>query len=217
MLPLIASQQVTLECNCPKLANYLTTVFFYLCDVCIPHSWKTVEEGYNDTLYIMTVTPNPANHADAYRGHIVQLAANDYTPTTFATELQARLKQSVSGSFLVSVDSASGNSGITIQNAAVNVQWKLLMDDDLLSNIYFIPNFDYNRGNLRSANDILRNTQSDDVVIGGVGSSVQSYSSSVLNLNWINNIYISSPDLGSFDTIFAGNGATNVIQKFQLL
>ena len=60
---------------------------------------------------------------------------------------------------------------------------------------------------------MIRNIKSNNVIIGGVGSSVQSYSSEFLNLNWINNIYISSPNLGSFDTIFAGNGATNVIKK----
>ena len=76
-----------------------------------------------------------------------------------------------------------------------------------------VPNFDYNRGNLRSANDILRNNESDNVVIGGVGSSVQSYASGFLKLNWINNIYISSPHLGPFDTIFAGNGSTYVVKK----
>ena len=90
---------------------------------------------------------------------------------------------------------------------------ELLTDDDLLNTRYFIQNFDYNKGNLRSANDILRNIESSDVVIGCVGSSVQSYSSGFLNLNWINSIYVSSPNLGSFDTIFAGNGATNVIKK----
>ena len=77
--------------------------------------------------------------------------------------------------------------------------------------IYIISNFVYDRNNLRSANDIIRNIKSDDVIIGGVGSSVQSYESGFLSLNWVNNIYISSPNLGSFDTIFADDGATNII------
>ena len=89
-------------------------------------------------------------------------------------------------------------------------------DDDLINNRYIISNFVYDRNNLRSANDIVFNITSDDVVIGGVGSSVQSYKSGFLNLNWINNIYISSPNLGSFDTIFAGNGSTNIIKKIPI-
>ena len=47
----------------------------------------------------MTVNPNPATPADTYNGFIVRLASNNYTPATFATELQARLQQAVSGSF----------------------------------------------------------------------------------------------------------------------
>ena len=160
----------------------------------------------------MMVNPNPAGPSDTFRGHIVQLASNNYTPTTFATELQTRLR-ALSGTFQVTIDSASANSGIIIQNTAASVQWKLLTDDDLLNDRYVIQNFNYNKGNLRSVNDMIRNIKSNDVIIGGVGSSVQSYSSDFLNLNWINNIYISSPNLGSFDTIFAGNGATNVIKK----
>ena len=41
-----------------------------------------------------------------------------------------------------------------------------------------------------------------------------------LSLNWLNNIYITSPNLGSFDTIFAGTGAglgNNVIKKVPVL
>ena len=78
---------------------------FFICDICIPHAWKTIEEGYNDTLYILTLNPNPATPADTFRGYVVRLAANNYTPATFATELQTRLQQAVSSSFLVTVDS----------------------------------------------------------------------------------------------------------------
>ena len=196
----------------PQTCQLPDNCVFYLCDVCIPHSWKTIEEGYNDTLYVMMVNPDSTTPGDTFRGHIVQLASNNYTPTTFAAELQTRLR-ALSATFQVTIDSASANSGIIIQNTAASVQWKLLTDDDLINERYVIQNFNYNKGNLRSVNDMIRNIKSNDVIIGGVGSSVQSYSSEFLNLNWINNIYISSPNLGSFDTIFAGNGATNVIKK----
>ena len=124
----------------PQTCQLPDNCVFYLCDVCIPHSWKTIEEGYNDTLYLMMVNPNPATPSDTFRGHIVQLASNNYTPTTFATELQTRLR-AVSGTFQVTIDSASANSGIIIQNTAASVQWKLLTDDDLLNERYVIRNF----------------------------------------------------------------------------
>ena len=196
----------------PQTCQLPDNCVFYLCDVCIPHSWKTIEEGYNDILYVMMVNPDSTRPSDTLRGHIVQLASNNYTPTTFAAELQTRLR-TLSATFQATIDSASANSGIIIQNTTASVQWKLLTDDDLINERYVIQNFNYNKGNLRSVNDMIRNIKPNNIIIGGVGSSIQSYSSDFLNLNWINNIYISSPNLGSFDTIFAGNGATNVIKK----
>jgi hypothetical protein len=97
--------------------------------------------------------------------------------------------------------------GVTISNSTAAYQWKILTDDDLTNNRYYLYGVTYDRNNLRSANDIINNKTSDEVVIGGVGSSVTSWSSGFLNLNWISNLYLCSPNLGSFNTIFAGTGA----------
>jgi hypothetical protein len=192
------------------------TVFF-ITDVSISNAWKTVEEGINDTLYIFRVNPNPLNPSQQYLGHLVRLASNNYNPSTLATELQTRLRENTgSQTFVVSVDSRSANSGITISNTDDNYQWKLLTDDDLTRSRYSLYNLTYDRNNLRSANDIINNIESNDIVIGGVGSSVSSWSSDFLNLNWINNLYLCSPNMGTFDTIFAGTGAglgNNIIKK----
>jgi hypothetical protein len=145
----------------------------------------------------MKVNVTPVDGEDTFWGYIVRLASNNYTPTTFAQELQTRLRQNTgSNTFTVATYE---NSGIVIQNTNEAYQWKLLTDDDLRLNRYAgMTNITYDRNNLRSANDIIRNMESDDVVIGGVGSSVQTYETGFLNLNWINNIYISSPNLRQF-------------------
>ena len=108
----------------------------------------------------------------------------------------------MSSAFSVTVDGNAANSGVKIQNSNTGFQWKLLTDDDLIHRRYYMNNLVYNPYNLMSANDIINNIETDDVVIGGDGSSVQFYSSGFLNLNWINNVYITSPNLGSFNTIF---------------
>jgi hypothetical protein len=87
--------QLPATLQCPD-----NTVFF-INDVCIPHTWKSVEENVNDTLYIMTVNPSAANPADTYKGFTVKLSPSNYTPTTFATELQTRLREGVSSTFSV--------------------------------------------------------------------------------------------------------------------
>lgn len=200
----------------PRTCQLPDDCVFYITDVCIPHSWKTVEEGVNDTLYLMRI--NQQGSVTAFEGYLVRLAPNNYTPTTFAEELQTRLQEYTgSTTFTVTVNTGLGSSGITIQNTTQSYLWKLLTDDDLIRNAYPTVSLTYDSNNLRSANDIIRNIESDDVLIGGIGSNNQTYETGFLNLNWINNIYISSPNLGSFDTIFAGNGATNIIKKVPVL
>ena len=68
-----------------------------------------------------------------------------------------------------------GSAGITIQNTNQSYIWKLLTDDDLIRNAYPAVSITYDSSNLRSANDIIRNIESDDVLIGGVGSNNQTY------------------------------------------
>ena len=44
------------------------------------------------------------------------------------------------------------------------------------------------------------------------------YKSKFLSLNWINNIYISCPNIGCFETIFAGfgRGENNILKKIPI-
>ena len=196
----------------PQTCQLPDNCVFYICDVCIPHSWKTVEEGVNDTFYLMKVNSMPVDGEDTFWGYLVRLAPNNYTPATFATELQTRLRENTgSQTFTVTV---LDNAGVVIENTNRSYLWKLLTDDDLKLGRYpSIGNLPYDANSLRSANDIIRNIESDDVLIGGEFTDTRTYETGFLNLNWINNIYISSPNLGSFDTIFAGNGSTNIIKK----
>ena len=159
---------------------------------------------------------NQVGAVTSFEGYIIRLTPNNYSPTTFAEELQTRLRENT-GSSTFTVILNTDSSGIIIQNTVQTYIWKLLTDEDLINNHYPAINLNYDRFNLRSANDIIRNIQTDDVLIGSIGSPVQKYESGFLNLNWINNIYISSPNLGAFDTIFAGNGATNIIKKVPVL
>ena len=114
---------------------------FFITDVSISNAWKTVEEGINDTLYILKVNPNPPNALQQYLGYLVRLASNN-NPSTLATELQTRLRENTgSQTFLVSTDSKSANSGITISNTDATYQWKLLTDDDFNKKQIFIIRF----------------------------------------------------------------------------
>ena len=75
----------------PQTCQLPDDCVFYITDVCIPHSWKTVEEGVNDTLYLFKI--NRQGTLTTYDGYVVRLSPNNYTPTTFAEELQTRLRE----------------------------------------------------------------------------------------------------------------------------
>ena len=97
----------------PQTCQLPDNCVFYITDVCIPHSGKTVEEGVNDTLYKMRI--NQVGSVTSFEGYIVRLAPNNYTPTIFAEELQTRLRENTgSATFTVVVN--TGASGVTIQN-----------------------------------------------------------------------------------------------------
>ena len=56
---------------------------FYITDVCIEHSWYTVETGINDKLYLQV-------GSTAYTP-ILTLTAKNYTGDTLAAEIQTKL------------------------------------------------------------------------------------------------------------------------------
>ena len=57
------------------------TVFF-ISDICIPHTWNTVEPGYNDKLFVTIL------NGSTYTSRILTLSPGNYTPATFASQLQ---------------------------------------------------------------------------------------------------------------------------------
>ena len=59
------------------------TVFFFVTDVCIPHTWKTVEENLNDKLCLYVTKSEGGTRI--INSYIITLAAGNYTPTTFAS------------------------------------------------------------------------------------------------------------------------------------
>jgi hypothetical protein len=65
------------------------TVFF-VTDVCIPHVWKTIEEEFNDSLFLSYIVPG-ASSALTEKYVVVTLTEGNYTLSELATELQTRL------------------------------------------------------------------------------------------------------------------------------
>ena len=124
---------------------------FQLTDICIEHSWLTVETGINDQLYFAIA---PGASPGMVSGYVMRLPSQNYTGTSLASKIQTLL-QTQSYDFQASYD--ANTNTITITSSTLS--FKLLTDDDMgyqdISTWVGGITVDYT--NLKSANDLLRN------------------------------------------------------------
>jgi hypothetical protein len=175
-------------------------------DVCIPHAWQTNETDFNDKLYFYFT----------YRSgfffplsKIVQLPNGNYTGDLLGANLQIALDEMVLGTnmarFQVSYNPLEFTIGIT--NTSEAVEWYMLTDIDLKTRFNGRFTTSYDITNPCSLNEVLRNYSNNTKY-----TQATPYESSFLNLQLINNIYLSSPNLGNFTTI-GPRGEESIIRK----
>jgi hypothetical protein len=181
---------------------------FQLTDICIEHSWLTVETGINDTIYIRALSY--AGPQEQIFDVLVVLPSQNYTGPTLAAAIQSSLNNQLEAGLPVfsAVYNANPNT-ITINNTQ-DFYFKILTDPELatkLNNTWTGPSYDST--NPRSANDLLRNYAGTSIVYG---KDKGPFTSGFLDLQPIRNIFISSPNLGSFNTL-GSKGEANIICK----
>ena len=173
---------------------------FYVDDVCVPHTWHTVEEGVNDKIYIRTIL-NGAN-----TDYLLALTAQNYNGVQLRAELETKIQTLMFlGSALVpTVLFNSQTHEMSLSIAGHNC--KILTDTELKT----ITNWggtSYDINSLDSVNELLTNTAKVST-IGTPSSPVKFY----LNLQPVRNIYMRSPNISSFSTIGC-NGESSIIKK----
>ena len=188
---------------------------FYVEDVCIPNTWLTIETGVNDRLYVRYAA-GQGFYFDVY----VTIGMGQYDVSTFATALQSAFTsfninptgQSVIHPFqnVITVTPATVYNTVSITSSSLH--FFLPTDHDLqtlyngtwLSAQYAIP---YDINNIQSCNMVIGNTTgTSPLYVPGTR-----FNSSFLQLTH-NNIYISSPNLGTYTTLGA-RGESNIIKK----
>ena len=177
------------------------TVFF-ITDVCIPHSWYTVELGINNRIYFQI------NVLSDVKYYIATMTDGVYDGADFATELGAAITGVVSG---VTVTYNSANNSLVISIASLaNGNIKIFTDVELpVINRY-----------MASSNKLWIGGTYYGEEPGSINDNIQNFMPSApaslyacwfLNLQSINNVYITSPNLGSFDTVSAFSH--NIVKK----
>jgi hypothetical protein len=170
---------------------------FYIDNVCIPHSWFTVED-FNSKLYLRVLFP--ANGSDQL---IIELTKQVYNGSTLATEIASKI-------------TAIGYTNTVLYNASkqtisislVDYNFMFLTDDELQTVNWTGESYDKN--NLQSANGLIKNTGSTSQLYNAENPMV-----SYIDLQPIRNIYIKSPNLGNFNTVGA-RGESDIIKKYLL-
>ena len=186
---------------------------FFISDVCIPHTWNTIND-FNSKLYLR-ISYTGGSLVGIRYDCILDLDQKSYIGTTFATMLKSKIQEKLtteySGNIVCTFNSTTNKLSLTLH---VDILWQFLTDRELLDPQNLTAgNFDwtgasYDKNNLKSANAVISNTQSTSTA----NDSNLHVFNKHLNLQPIRNIYLHSPNLGNFQTLGA-KGDQTIIKK----
>ena len=176
---------------------------FFISDVCIPHSWYTIND-FNCNLYLRTF-----DGSGVQNDYILTLAKQSYNGATFATQLASKIQTATSIAPTVSYDVTKNTLSLYIGT----LEFQFLTDRELQDPAAFtLGGFgwngtSYDANDLKSANGIISNTGNQSVAYININQKA-----CILNLQPIRNVYIHSTNLGNYDTI-GSRGEQTIIKK----
>ena len=173
------------------------------------HAWYSIEKDINDKLYIHELDTGTRDRAST----VIQIPPGNYNGDLLKSTLQSLITPAVAfGSFSVNYDPTTFS--ITIQIAGNNVVFWILSNkeiDSLFNGLWDFNTTPFNKTNPASMNEVLRNYGDWAGKTNQCDSSFP-YKSGFLNFQGINNMYLSSPNLGCFTTI-GPRGESTIIKK----
>ena len=202
----------------------------YIDDIQIPHTWYNVTDS-NNNLYIRSVNTlgSAANPDDDKKDKIITLQPKNYTLALLASDLNTQLNASFANELTCSVNERRGTITFTSPSGYTH---RIFSDEELadnpqLRNVLLAEAHPYwgrrddstdatitaattpviNYTNPYTANDLLR--------ISGTTQQSQpggSVETQFIHLRAHHNIYITSPNLGSFDAL-GPSGEQNIVKK----
>jgi len=173
---------------------------FYMDDICIPYSWYVIDEDRNNKFYFKVGSTV----------YVKTIPAGNYSTTTFNAIIVA-LMNTVQGTFTANVNITSNTVGILTSIDSTNYQqivdgktvtygqtFEILTDTQIGLLGYPKPH--------QSINNYLNNE------VAKVNTKASPYVSEYVNLNPVRNIYITSGNLGSYNTMSV-SGERGIIKK----
>lgn len=185
---------------------------FSITDVCIPHSWYTLEFNVNDMLY-WHLKDIQANFHYMYQ---TSLDSRNYSGTELATEIQLRMNNQLTASnittFTFTATFSLSTQKITITPTTSTHTFSLLTKADIQAKMSQGLNWSGPAYDITNPMDINSEILKLNVGLGGVNSSILPFVGNHIDLQPIKNVYISSPNLGNFNAV-THRGFTSLIKK----
>ena len=179
-------------------------------EVCIPNTFQSIIAGVNNHLYAKIT-----NAVGVSTICNIPIAEGSYDGTEFATLIGAELNNCLIGlpnpGFFTYYNQKTNRLTISCLNAASIVSFKIYSDAQLAAGSTELTYITYDKNNIMSCNDLLRNY----INITGSYSSGNPFVSGFLNLIGYSELYITSSTLGTFSTLNCF-GNYNIIKKVQV-
>lgn len=191
----------------PQTLTFPDPCIFLIDDICIPHSWYTVETDFNDRLYLRVQNLNLGSFWDG----IIQIHEGNYTGASLANAIQSAINNTFYSrdKFYCSYD--INTNQLKIGQNDRSLWYQILTDFDISTRLngVFNPSQAYNPQTPKSINQVIGNygaTQN-----GVYYADTNPFVSSFLILNGPPNLYLSSPNLGTFNSLAANSNT--IIKK----
>ena len=186
---------------------------FYVCDVCVPHSWYTIEHGINDKFYLHVSNDNTNVNLRPNQNYAIILDSKQYTGAELATELSSKMTDVLSGTAYAGGLTASYSASTqkkTIVTTHSDMTFKILTADDIKTRLdgAWV-------GDAYNENDPCDiNSEMLKIISGNAGyqTFTNPFVSGYVNLQPIRNLYLHSSNIGSYSTIGL-YGARTIIKK----
>jgi hypothetical protein len=199
---LIATAQAISKLNFLKHCILKITQFFYVDDIAISHSWRTVED-FSENLYMQVINKTSGTTYP----YIIGLTTRNYTGTEIATEIQTKLTAHVIGGPWVVSYNLNTNT-LKIITTDGNHQFRILTPTELKTGLSNSFTLSYDRSNPHDCNEILSNLEK----VSKICDNLNPYESGYLNMQPIRNLYLHSSALGNYNSI-GPDGCQTIIKK----
>jgi len=204
----------------PETLTMPHNTIFFIDDICLPHSWYTIEANVNDRMYIQLPNSNTTVGTKTNDCNIVTLSPGNYTLDSLAAEMKAKIVSSYALT-IVDVTANQITNTITITPTNASDLMKILTDTDLATGMAGVTvnvtdgawgghwtGANYDHKNPLDINGLINNTSGTSTFFSAAAPHVTGY----VDLEPIKNIYMYSTNLGTFKTIGC-KGEVTIIKK----